>query len=135
MPFRSLIIVLLQHLLGSLIRLSHPPVRAPSEVYRILVLVCLVPHTGILEGEHAQPELFRLPDDHVLDGLELLLLGQRLMVPGNILVVPLQLIPEPVPVIVALGYLRYLGQLVHDGVRLGLHRLGKVAVDLLAVDF
>ena len=51
-----------------------------------------------------------------------------------VLVVPLQLIPQMIPVFVALCHLRETGQLVHDGVHLGLRRLFQIAVHLFALD-
>ena len=68
------IFVLLQYLLGALVDLGHLPVGVPGEVHPILVLIHFIFHAGILEGKRTEPELLRLPDDHVLDGFELLLL-------------------------------------------------------------
>ena len=55
------------------------------------------------------------------------------MFSGYILVVTLQFIPKPVPLLIALCHLRDLGQLIHDGIHLCLYRLFQVAVDLLAL--
>lgn len=43
-------------------------------VYRLLVLIHLVPHGRILECDCTKAQLLRLLDDHILDGLEFLLL-------------------------------------------------------------
>ena len=56
------------------------------------------------------------------------------MLPWTVLVISLQLIPHPVPLLVALGHLREHGQLVYDGVHLHLYRLSQVAVHLPALD-
>ncbi|CAN4001585.1 tRNA (Adenine(22)-N(1))-methyltransferase, partial [Dysosmobacter welbionis] len=127
------IFILLQHLLGALVGLSHLPVGIPGGVYRILILIYLVPHTGILEGKRTKPELLRLPDDHVLDGFELLLLGERQVFSGHVLVVTFQFIPKLVPLLIALCHLGDFGQFIHDGVYLRLYRLFQVAVDLFAL--
>ena len=131
--FTLRVFVLLQHLLGTLVGLGHLPVGVPGEVHRILVLIHLVPHTGILEGNRAQPEPLRLPDDHVLDGFELLLLGEGQVFSGGVLVVTLQLVPKLIPLFIALCHLRDLGQLIHDGVHLRLHRLFQVGAGIVAV--
>ena len=55
------------------------------------------------------------------------------MFSGHVLVVTLQFIPELIPLFIALRHLRDLGQFVHDGVHLRLHRLFQVAVDLFAL--
>ena len=68
------IFVLLQHLLGALVDLGHPPAGVPGEAHRILILVHFIFHAGILEGKCAKPEPLRLPDDHILDGFEFFLL-------------------------------------------------------------
>ena len=72
--FRLWIIVFLQHLLGTLVGLRHLPARGPGLVHRILVLIDFISHAGIFEGKCAKLEPLRLPDDHVLDGFEFLLL-------------------------------------------------------------
>ena len=127
------IFVLLQHLLGTLVGLGHLPVGVPGEVHRILVLIHFISHAGILEGKRPQPKLLRLPDDHVLDGFELLLLGEGQVFSGGVLVVTLQLVPKLIPLFVALRHLRDLGQFIHDGVHLCLYRPFQVAVDLFAL--
>ena len=127
------IFVLLQHLLGTLVDFGHPPAGVPDEIHRILVLIHLVPHAGILEGKRTKPEPLRLPDDHVLDGFELLLLGERQVFSGHVFVVTLQFIPKLVPLLIALCHLQDLGQLIYDGIHLHLHRLFQVAVDLFAL--
>ena len=80
----------------------------------ILIFVHLILHPRILKGEHTKLEIVRLPDDHILDGLEFLLLRQWFVFSRRVFVVPLQLIPQPVPVFIALRHLRELGQLIHD---------------------
>ena len=55
------------------------------------------------------------------------------MFSGGVLVVTLQLVPKLIPLFIALCHLRDLGQLIHDGVHLRLHRLFQVAVDLFAL--
>lgn len=52
------------------------------------------------------------------------------MLPGYALVVPLHLVPDPVPLLIAGRHLRQLCQLIHDGVHLCLHRFLQIAVDL-----
>ena len=54
------------------------------------------------------------------------------MFSGGVFVVTLQLVPELIPLFIALGHLGNLGQFIHDGIHLGLCRLLQVAVDLLA---
>ena len=93
------IFVLLQHFLGTLVDFGHLPVGVPGEVHRILVLIHFVSHAGILKGKRTQPEPLRLPDDHVLDGFELLLLGEGQVFSGGVFVVTLQLVPKPVPLL------------------------------------
>ena len=131
--FALRVLVLLQYLLGTLVDLGRLPVIVPGVVHRILICIRLVPHAAILEGKFSQTEPLRLPDDHVLDGFELLLLGEGQVFSGRVFVVMLQLVPELVPLLVALGHLRDIGQFVHDGVHLHLYRLFQVAVDLLAL--
>ena len=45
----------------------------------------------------------------------------------------LQLIPKLIPLFIALCHLRDLGQFIHDGVHLRLHRLFQVAIDFFAL--
>ena len=122
----------------------HTPVPLQRLNYGTLVLVgdigitevgvvrWLVRQLLIFEGQHAQPQMFRLLDHHVLNGLELLLLRERQMLPGCILVVTLQLVAQMVPYLVALRDGRELRQLIHDGVHLCLERLLQIAVHFFA---
>ena len=127
------VFVLVQNFLGvSISRRQVPPGTPP---YHLLLLICLVLHLPILKGGYAQAQVLRLPDHHILDGLEFFLLGQRLMFSGCVFVVALQLIPQPVPLLVALRHFRDLLQFIHDGVHLFLHRFPQITVDLFACAF
>ena len=101
----------------------------------VLILIHLILHLRILEGEYTQLEIVRFLDDHVLNGLELLLLGQRFVLSGRVLVVSIQFIPQPVPVVIALRHFRELGKLIHNGIHLGFHRFFQIAVHLFAFHF
>ena len=71
---------------------------------------------------------FRLTDDAVFDRLELLLLRERAVYAGLVLVEPLQLIPEVVPHLIAGGHVRLRGQSIGDGIYQRLDLFGQVAV-------
>ena len=103
--------------------------------HSILVFVHFILHLRILEGEYTQLEIVRFPDDHVLDDLELLLLRQRFVLSWRVLVVSIQFIPQPVPVLITLLHFWELGKLIHDGIHLGFHRLFQIAVHLFAFHF
>ena len=105
-----------------------PPGVLPD--FRFLFAVYLLCPVFVLEGEHSQPQILRLPDYHVLDGTELLLPGEGPVFPGCVLVVPLHLVPKPVPLLIAGRHLRQVCQLIHDGVHLCLHRFLQILIDL-----
>lgn len=83
---------------------------------------------------HRLPKCFRLLNDHILDGTELLLLYQRLMGRRVPSVVTGDLILQPPPLVIASRHLRELRQPLHDLVHLRLDLFGQIAVNVSAVD-
>ena len=94
----------------------------------------MVAQVNVLEGDLPQPDALRLLDDGVLDLPELFLLRQLFLFSGLVVVVAVNFILESAPLVVALTDHRQLLQLIHDFVYSFLHRLGEVAVGLLALD-
>ena len=91
--FRFCIFIYREDFFRVLIGFRHLPPGGPGVVHLLLILIHLVPHGRILEGECTQMQFLRLPDDHVFDGLEFRLLGQWFVFSWSVFVVPLQLIP------------------------------------------
>ena len=108
-------------------------VPAGLHVQRVVFLLHLIFHLLILEGELPQPDVLRLLDDQVLNGAELLLPGQRQVLPRLVRVIGIHRVLHLVPDFVALRHLRQLRQRIHDGVHLFLDRLLQISIDLLAI--
>ena len=93
----------------------------------------LVRHLLILESVNAEADILGLTDDHVFDRAEFLLLGEREMLTGLVLVVALQLIPQFVPCLIAGRHLQLPAQFIHDAVHDLLDVLWQIAVLLFAL--
>ena len=89
---------------------------------------------SVLEGDLPYADALCLLDDGVLDLPELLLLGEFFPLSGLVMVAALYITLEDASLPIALTDHRQLLQLIHDFVHSFLHRLGKVAVGLLALD-
>ena len=90
-------------------------------------------HVGIFEGENVLTQIFSFLNHQIFDGPELPLLRERQVLPGRILVVALQVIPQLVPGGIALRHCRDIRQLVHDVIHLSLGGFFQVAVYLSAL--
>ena len=99
-----------------------------------LLRFVMVAQVSVLEGDIPQPYPFRLLNDGILDLPELLLLGQLFLLSGLVVAVAVHLTLEDAPLVVARPDHWQFLQLVHDLVHGFLHRLGEVAVGLLALD-
>ena len=92
------------------------------------VWLWLVPHGFVFKGQEAETNVLGLPDHIVFDFAKLFLLREGKMLPGGVVVVLVQLIPNAIPGFIALGHLWLLGQLIHDVVHQGLQGLLQIAV-------
>ena len=98
------------------------------------ILLRLILYRLILKSVDIEADDFCFPNDHVLDRLEFLLLGEGQMLTGLGLIVAFQFIPQPIPNRIAVRHWLEFGQLIHDGIHLFFERLLQVAVHLFTCD-